>query len=790
MSEMQARYARLELMKIMRTNGNKTFQKKCFESGTISSLNFRGNNGMDNVFDAECDSMLEGPRKRMNFSPARYHGTHTDATWNKDGTLVKNTYFSVITTDNWEYSSKQNNGYDLAAAVTSQGLQVEEKETPLASRPCPAAEVHPHQEVDEREEIQEKCVQINDLENEEHRNRDYSELVVPETIPPTPHSIFNVSESPSQIHMGNGTGFCKTDGNSRMGNSSDLHGASPFSPLFHGLDNGIKNIIFKGERTSTSGKESRYTPLGSMKHRVLFNSARKSTPDSTRFMPSGSKDKRKTIDLDSSPWLRHRILTPSKSKLMGHERREKGISNSKPDDRIMVQLSRDEVGFHISLPQPILACCMSRDNKYLAILMGSHADLEPEEILVFENLLADASASNCEEIAAGSISIDSMKIVSSILVQRSDIASGLLLSSTSFAIVSDSKLDLPIIVLSAALSPREAQADTFRPCLYVIPLESSDKFATNTKLKKISVEHDYPLLSIVHLDSYTILAAGVGAEILTLIFNDTWKSYSWGRPFRGAVQSILPSTQKSNTSAGEEFEDVFSLTMLPSFEGSNLLAGVLSSGGFAFWDVSSRELIGVKRDQEWAVSALYSLDLHSQAKYEIDDTMALDDLKNHLTPFMRSHNCFFLARIHSRHEKHENEWNGALAVGMMNREKNEIVLKPIDGGLKASCVGSSGSLNVIGCSNGDIWASNICHGIRYGPITLRQNFKTQPKDPITAILGFHDSALHGMYDRNQTESTISKKNKLNPVVITSLGGDCWIINGHSLLFPNSNQELM
>lgn len=646
-----------------------------------------------------------------------------------------------------------------------------------------------------------------------------AERCIPETIPPTPLSAFNMSEPQMDVITKRRESDVSRDMNNQglEEHGGRILGLSPFSPLFHSLDDAIRVRGIHGQSDPTSvGKYSRYTPLGCVSAYEKVSATKKRTPDSDHVIGSSSKEKRRAVALDSSPCPRNR-WTPSREPAFRRPhstRRSKGTPQASHSMQTIEMASDQSIlGLNIRFPQPILAAAGSSNGRYVVVLMGSHADYEPEEILVLE--LGCEICVDSIDAKAGSNerrhdtnkydpSKTIVKVASSILVQRSVFATGLALSSSSFAVIADEDLKIPVVILSAALSPHEAPTNVTRPCLSVILCHKEQKTTgiKDSTSSILSVEHEYPLFAVAPRKGRTILASGIGAEISTLGFGRGWESYTWGRPFRGDVtkETKTHDIDLSAASVTQESVDVHTLTLIEDAWKAPILVGILSTGGVALWDLDKRELVAVIEHSAWDFSAVYPVStsrIEKQPRSRGRDTGESktgygSGLEPSAPKMLDVESTFcVLARVHQRHRLSYGGWDTGLAVVVCNtnhqKSQEPTMSEPLPFS-RPTLAASAGDMTVVGCANGEIWISNFNDGISYGPIALCQEEKTPNKSLISAIvLGgagcLNQCCSDNMLDIRSCNEDVSFAGKgkaqsiqSKRVVITSLDGDCWILD--------------
>ncbi len=245
--------------------------------------------------------------------------------------------------------------------------------------------------------------------------------------------------------------------------------------------------------------------------------------------------------------------------------------------------AEEPLSMKLRLPLPALAVTTSVDGRFMAVLMGSHADWEPCEVLVFEISLDRQSKSGgvaAEETLNKHIPA-AAKVVASISVQRSHYAAGLPITPSSFALTSTPKGD-PILLLSGVFDLLDGPASLGRPTIHAvhcsIDTNNTDNnngnnnttttgmgvpVTTSAAGTALGVESDEPFFSIAMLGPHTLLAVGDGSSsngASVIEFDANWKSYSWGRSLPPAVSSVISG---SGGGASGGLDDVCSLLVTP-----------------------------------------------------------------------------------------------------------------------------------------------------------------------------------------------------------------------------------
>ena len=221
--------------------------------------------------------------------------------------------------------------------------------------------------------------------------------------------------------------------------------------------------------------------------------------------------------------------------------------------------AEEPLSLKLRLSQPALAVVTSGDGRFMAVLLGSHADWEPNEVLVFAICLdhapktpvgKEAAAVVVETTAAAVAAMDNeknaAKVVASISVQRSHHATGLPITPSSLALASTPKGE-PILILSGVYDLPDGPASLGRPTIHAVHCGATTLTTTDTTCvagTALGVESDDPFFSIAMLGPHTLLAVGDGSSsngASVIHFDKHWKSYSWGRSLPPAIHSSSSS---------------------------------------------------------------------------------------------------------------------------------------------------------------------------------------------------------------------------------------------------------
>ena len=223
------------------------------------------------------------------------------------------------------------------------------------------------------------------------------------------------------------------------------------------------------------------------------------------------------------------------------------------------------VSFRLQLSRPALAVVLSPDKQYMAVVLGSHADWEPSEILVFAISLERASQQadpaldddgDGEERHQTTTTIDNndnkdtttttdttaaARVVASLAVQRSRHAEGLPITPSSLALTSTRRGD-PVLLLSAVYELTDGPASVGRPTMHVVPCSGYDGGDVDCGAGALGVESDYPFFSLAVVDSNTVVTAGggnVGGGAAVIEFDPLWRSYTWKKSLPSAAPLVV-----------------------------------------------------------------------------------------------------------------------------------------------------------------------------------------------------------------------------------------------------------
>jgi len=284
-------------------------------------------------------------------------------------------------------------------------------------------------------------------------------------------------------------------------------------------------------------------------------------------------------------------LHPPESLLLGSRASTDVDSTSARLPVLALPTSDEPVSFKLRLPQPALAVVTSVDGRFMAVLIGSHADWEPTQVLVFaislerapnaavvnEAAVVEAAAvddekntDNLPELAPAATA----KVVASVFVQRSQHARNLFITPSSLALALTPKGE-PVLILSGVFDLPDGPASLGRPNIHAVRCGTNSNNTTNTTCvarTTLTVESDDPFFSIAMLGPHTLLAIGDGSSSgLVIEFDANWKSYSWGRSLPPAITTSKNATSSGTAGGGASasggavgLDDVCSLLITPN----------------------------------------------------------------------------------------------------------------------------------------------------------------------------------------------------------------------------------
>lgn len=227
-------------------------------------------------------------------------------------------------------------------------------------------------------------------------------------------------------------------------------------------------------------------------------------------------------------------------------------------------------GLQLCLPQPVLLASCSYDANYMALLLGSHADLLPSEVII-------VSLDQEDEV-------QSTKIIASFAVQQSNTFRYLPLTKNSLQMAVNHKGE-PLLVLSATLELiRDEDLSSGIAAMAVIPC------AADPINRPIFIESrkDSALVTVVphpYIDN-ALLVAGEGGSVEEVKFDPLWRSYTWGR--------TLPCAHFHQF----ELIDICRLSWIMETE---TLLGVSSDGLIAYWNLKSGTFLGACNNADYGV---------------------------------------------------------------------------------------------------------------------------------------------------------------------------------------------
>ena len=503
----------------------------------------------------------------------------------------------------------------------------------------------------------------------------------------------------------------------------------------------------------------------------------------------------------------------------------------------------------LRLPQPVLAVITSLDKQYMAVLLGSHADWEPSEILLFslsldtstapldsttscveavtaaavaagglrggkdtrsgenENLLPSLAATaiaiqrnkeknkenlpmNPEETAPFAVPrAASATVIASMTVQRSRHAEGLPITPSSMALAS-SKKGHPVLILSAVYELTEGPPSLGRPTIFAIACSrnnpaaaattgATEEGATNADAAGswattvLGVESDDPLFSVAVNGPHSIIAAGdgsIGAAIIN--FDPFWRSYTWGKSFAPAVMAagaiddvctlfLVPASSASATGRKQE-KFPTSTTADPT-----ILIGLSGSGMMGAWNMTTRECIAVNGDVRYAVRAavhMTSFGGDISTKEEVSSTAQQQQR--------------FIVLLQSRGSSH-----GETSVGVASLSTTESGFT-----LGDTILSSATGVTALGCLTQD----TVLLGYWDGTVRVWNIETGKCSFPIDVCSGAAVTCFAQIESRSRVcgsgtmvddveSDMLRRAERAVGVVVTSIAGDCVVIDGKELL---------
>jgi hypothetical protein len=463
--------------------------------------------------------------------------------------------------------------------------------------------------------------------------------VVLETVPPTPPGVFDVSETPmaalggAYVHQGD---VADTQGLVQAGQRLFAGSFSPFAEL-------AEFAAAAGDRPQPA---ARYTPFTVLPRGNRSSSSLMTTRTKTKTAAAPGSVARFAFALRDAEHTPHtlprqqqcRDKTPIEDQTYHHHHQQQQhhqqlvevgapgsafrVSSAVPLGGIAVDadvspLTRNaaaasdgvdvlsskgpgmsSASLRIRLPQPPLLTVGSADGKHFAVLLASHADLEPSEVLVFEVSTCSTEpvpaedgkkeerpqqpqqASPCcdhrqqEHQQQHVVDVGShrhrsppqqktLRVLASIAVSRSVHASGMELTPSIMALETDQRGG-PVLVISAALELPESATPPGNPAIHVVPCAAShgdDSESCSLGSRAVAVEHDEPYVAVATPGSKVILASGIGGEVAIIRFNPSWRSYSWEKSLPAAtlhglelpdICQLLPVTELKRECSGQE----------------------------------------------------------------------------------------------------------------------------------------------------------------------------------------------------------------------------------------------
>lgn len=460
----------------------------------------------------------------------------------------------------------------------------------------------------------------------------------------------------------------------------------------------------------------------------------------------------------------------------------------------------EPLSLKLRLPQPVLAVVTSSDGQYMAVLLGSHADWEPSEVLLFsvslekgtekETSLAQKETSQLEDLLPTPPA--AAKVVAAVSVQRSRYAGHLSITPSSIAVASTIKGN-PVLILSAVYELTEGPPSLGRPTIHAITCcytlnstnynHSTDTgtSTSNWVADALGVESDDPFFSVAVVGQQSIIAVGDGSSGASVInFDPLWRSYSWGKTFSPAIGGTIIKSDGVvgfNSSLNENenplpavLDDVSRLIMvpIPGRKDECLLTALSANGMMGAWDMTSRSCVAVGGDARYAVRAAVPVlleDPFSKPTTNIGANNSIDAQKH----------CFVVLL------QRDGNYDTSVGVATLTPLSSSFILGP---SLSLPGVTAIGSLTqdkvLLGCMDGTVRLWNV----RSGECSIPIDVCSGAAVPVTSfalvaqtsngVAGNDQNSNGGMEQNGGAENAVR-------VVVTSIAGDCVVLEMAALL---------
>lgn len=261
----------------------------------------------------------------------------------------------------------------------------------------------------------------------------------------------------------------------------------------------------------------------------------------------------------------------------------------------------EPASLRLQLPQPCLLAVASSDGCFVALVLGSHADREPSEVMVMEvgqlmrKNASPAATANAPEAAVSQRESTALRFLASVSVQRAAHAAGVPLTSSSLALITNRVGD-PVLILSAIFELHDGPAPAGCPAINAIPCRTSftkPLTGVNVASGALAVEHDDPLFAVAVLGPHQLLVAGDGGGGAILHFDPGWRSYTWDR------RRLCPPPLAGSDST---MADVCALVGLDGGKGrGNRYLALSCDGTMGVWNLESRSAEAVVLGEEGAL---------------------------------------------------------------------------------------------------------------------------------------------------------------------------------------------